>query len=361
MIKIIKTCQTDITVEDAMGMINDYVIYGNMPNFDLEQKISMLDEANRIYAENMNNADNCYVIKYNKGIKALGKGGRVKAFVKKVIKKCIRWYIMDMAEQQTYFNAYVLRAIQAEERILRIIQNDYKEYLQKDNECDDFSDSWYIKFEDEFRGESAVIRERMQQYIPLFAGMDHVLDLGCGRGEFLSLLKQENIRAKGVDINKKMVEECLEQQLDVYEDDAIHFLEQQEEETIDGIFSSQLVEHLKSTNVMKMLGLAYQKLKPGGICVIETVNPLSLGIFCYGFYLDPTHSCPIHPATLRFMAQSVGFFTENIYFINVFPEDYHFKITDDMTEGVKAFAKKMDEQMFGAQDYYIVCRKREKQ
>ena len=135
----------------------------------------------------------------------------------------------------------------------------------------------YVGFEDRFRGSRDAIRERLESYLPLFEGRGRVLDVGCGRGEFLDLLTSRGITARGIDLNHEMAEACRARGLDVTEADAVGYLSTLEDRSLGGIFSAQVVEHLEPAYLLRFLELAFHKLRPGGPTRARDAEPRVLG------------------------------------------------------------------------------------
>jgi len=155
----------------------------------------------------------------------------------------------------------------------------------------------YFVFEEHFRGSRADIKERQRAFVHYFKDCSNVLDIGCGRGEFLELMHDEGIGARGVDLDETMVNFCRSRGLEVKLNDAISYLEQVEDESLDGIFIDQVVEHVEPAYLVRLLELCYQKLMFGYHLVVETVNPLSFASLA-NFYMDMSHVRPIHPETM---------------------------------------------------------------
>ena len=131
----------------------------------------------------------------------------------------------------------------------------------------------YVGFENLYRGSRDEIRSRLVEYLPLFDGASDVLDVGCGRGEFLNLLRERDIRARGVDVNAEMVEESRARGLDASAGDALTHLDALEDESLGGLFAAQVVEHLQPDYLVRLLNVAGRKLRPGARIVLETINP----------------------------------------------------------------------------------------
>ena len=165
----------------------------------------------------------------------------------------------------------------------------------------------YAGFENRFRGRDDEVKKQLRDYVSYFPTAGRVLDLGCGRGEFLELLREEGIEAAGVDNNSQMVDICLDKGLRCQKGDLLENLADQPDGSLDGIFSSQVVEHLPPIYLKKLIELSRRKLAPGGILVLETVNPLSVFALVQVYYLDLSHRNPIHPQAMKFMLEASGF------------------------------------------------------
>lgn len=166
----------------------------------------------------------------------------------------------------------------------------------------------YRGFEDIFRGDERAVREQQLAYVELFAqaGSDWVLDLGCGRGEFLDALIAREIGARGVDMDESMVARCVEQGLQVELADAATFLRGLDDDSVPGIFAAQVVEHLSADQLSELLALMQAKLAAGGVAIMETVNPHNPAAL-KAFWTDPTHHHPLFPEVLLALCRLAGF------------------------------------------------------
>jgi len=168
-------------------------------------------------------------------------------------------------------------------------------------------DARYVAFENRFRGESEDLRERLAGYVDLFAGLSPVVDLGCGRGEFLDLLRARGLSGRGVELNARAAAAARARGLEVVESDLVEFLRGQPAGSLGGVFAAQVVEHLSPAVLQDALREAHRALRPGGALVLETVNPRSVTGFLEVYLRDPTHRTPLHPDTLSFLAAAQGF------------------------------------------------------
>jgi O-antigen chain-terminating methyltransferase len=181
-------------------------------------------------------------------------------------------------------------------------------------------DPSYLAFEDCFRGSEEEIRARQQDYVPLFSGARNVVDAGCGRGEFLLLLKEAGIQARGVDASAEMVAACRARGLDAEQADAVTYLEGLPEASLDGLFAAQVVEHLQPDRLMALLRAAGRAMRPGARLVLETINPSCWVAFFDSFLRDLTHARPLHPETLKFLVLANGFGDAEVRFRTPIPD-----------------------------------------
>jgi len=224
----------------------------------------------------------------------------------------------------------------------------------------------YFLFEERFRGSREDIKQRQLAFLPYFEKCSRVLDIGCGRGEFLEILKNHNIGGIGVDSDLDMVAYCRSRQLEVEPSDAIAYLETLEDKSLDGIFIDQVVEHLEPDYLIRLLALCHQKMKFGYHIVVETVNPLSFVSFV-NFYIDMTHKRPVHPETLQYILNAAGFRECEKKFFSPVSDEGRLKQIEraiDMNEterkNVDVYnhnVEMLNTVLFGAQDYAVVGKK----
>jgi glycosyltransferase involved in cell wall biosynthesis/SAM-dependent methyltransferase len=164
----------------------------------------------------------------------------------------------------------------------------------------------YRGFEDLFRGSEEMIRTRQSVYLDLLGDRRPVLDAGCGRGEFLDLLAERGVPARGVDLDPEMVERCREKGHEVEHGSLLAALEETPPASLGAIFSAQVIEHLDFADLQQLLRLALSRLQPGGLLIAETVNPHSAAAL-KAFWVDPTHKIPLFPEVMLALCALAGF------------------------------------------------------
>jgi glycosyltransferase involved in cell wall biosynthesis/SAM-dependent methyltransferase len=193
----------------------------------------------------------------------------------------------------------------------------------------------YRGFEDIFRGDERAVREQQLAYLPLFARCEWVLDLGCGRGEFLDALVARDIGARGADMDESMVARCVEKGLDVRLADAASYLRDLDDGSVPAMFAAQVVEHLDADHLTELLVLMQAKLAAGGVAVMETVNPHNPAAL-KAFWTDPTHHHPLFPEVLLALCRLAGFESGEVRF----PQP----------------SENFDDDVYASRDYAVVVR-----
>lgn len=179
----------------------------------------------------------------------------------------------------------------------------------------------YVGFEDLFRGSEREIAARQMDYAKRLAGASNVLDLGCGRGEFLALLRDQGVQSIGVDANREMVEACAARGLTAVHGDGLDYLAAVPDESLGGITAFQVVEHLEPDRLVQLLRTAFHKLRPGGTLILETINVACWVAFFEAYIRDITHTRPLHPDTLKYLVVASGFTNVDIHFRSPVAED----------------------------------------
>ena len=233
------------------------------------------------------------------------------------------------------------------------------------------SDYKYVAFEDAFRGSYENIAASLADYLPVFAGTSDVVDLGCGRGEFLTALKSAGVSARGVDTNAAMVAAARERGLDVTRIDALGYIASLPDESLGGAIATQVVEHLAPPYLIRLLEGLARTLRPGAPVVLETINPASWYAFFSSYIRDLTHAQPLHPETLQYMLRASGFERVEIRYRSLLPDSAKLGIAHipadvrassdpiaiALTRSVEIFdwnIDRLNELMFGPMDYAVV-------
>ena len=224
----------------------------------------------------------------------------------------------------------------------------------------------YVGFEDRFRGAGVDIRARYADYAGRFEGAADVLDAGCGRGEFLEILRDRGITASGVDVNPEMVAECRERGLQVTEGDLLAHLASLPDGALGGLFAAQVVEHLEPAYLLRFIDTAFLKLRPGSRIVLETINVASWSAFFQSYVRDITHVRPLHPETLAYLVGAGGFQNVAVNYRSPIPPEHLLARAPEPADGgderfsvlTAAFNRNVDELnrlLFADQDYAVVA------
>jgi SAM-dependent methyltransferase len=304
-------------------------------------------------------------------------GTGAKAFAKRVLRKLMRWYVEPFAGDQRIFNDATLKLLDAlseradesssarqqVERLLREVEERLTRLERRDRsgaparattvaaqpEAAALPD--YFAFESRMRGSTESVRERQRRYVDPFQGRPPVLDIGCGRGELVGLLLAAGIEARGIDPDADMVAYARGEELPVEQADGLAYLEGIETGSLGGIFMGQVVEHLPPATLVRLLERATEKLRPGGLLVAETINPLS-PIALRNYFADLTHAQPLVPETLELLARQSGFAETEIQFLNEPAE--HLTEPDDPV--IAANVRRLNALLFAPLDYALFAR-----
>lgn len=226
---------------------------------------------------------------------------------------------------------------------------------QEGKESVSLVDKIYLDFENHFRGEASEIKQKLSPYLDYFQSLppelksSSVLDIGCGRGEWLDMVSEAGFNAIGVDLNEDMVKVCQGKGYDVRYGDCLKYLEALPDSCLAGMTGFHIVEHLPTQVLLSLITQAQRVLKPGGILVFETPNPENLNVGACTFYVDPTHMNPIPPQTLHFYSKAAGFSRSDILRLHPIKQNVSKIENPDLQMVMDRF--------YGAQDYALIAYK----
>lgn len=217
-------------------------------------------------------------------------------------------------------------------------------------------------FGDRFRGSVEEITARLRPVAARFAGLEPVLDLGCGRGEMLELLRELKVEARGVDMDAELVESARSRGLDVSLGDLVAHLASAADGSLGGIYLGQVVEHLPARVLDRVVADAARKLRPGGRLIFETLNPATLFVHSHALFLDPTHVRPVHPLFGDWLVRQHGFTKVDLeWHSELAPEDRLAPIPagsglpEAAREVINANVERLNVVVFGPQDYTLIA------
>jgi SAM-dependent methyltransferase len=307
-------------------------------------------------------------------------GGGPKGAVKRFLRKLMRWYVEPLAADQRVFNDSVLKLVDAlseradsasvareqAERLVRELQERLERLERRPVPVGSAGPAApvtvaaqpaaaaipdYFAFESRMRGSTDSIRERQRRYLDDLRAAAPVLDIGCGRGELLGLLREAGVEARGIDADADMAAYARGEGLDVEQADLVEYLGRTTDGSLGGIFMGQVVEHLPGPTLAQSLGLAAAKLRAGGVLIAETINPLS-PIALRNYFADLTHAQPLVPETLELLARQAGFAETEIRFLNEPAE----RLTEPDDPVIAANVRRLNELLFAPLDYALVAR-----
>jgi O-antigen chain-terminating methyltransferase len=225
----------------------------------------------------------------------------------------------------------------------------------------------FLAFFNQFRSPPAELKRHQSIFLDYYRGCHNVLDIGCGRGEFLELLRDHGIGATGVDTNEEMISLCRSHGLDVEHTDALEYLERSRPGSIDGTFMDDVIEHLETPYMLHLLGMIGSRLAKGSYFIVKTINPLSLATFT-DYYLDVTHVRALHPTALKYMVESAGFGDIEVRFLARVPDRERlnkFELSPGLGDRERRMAEIynrntdiLNDLLFGAEDYAVIARKK---
>jgi O-antigen chain-terminating methyltransferase len=227
--------------------------------------------------------------------------------------------------------------------------------MTRDLSAPDILDPLYLAFENQFRGTREEIRERLLEYVPRIresgAGVEgrEILDIGSGRGEWLEIMRDAGLSAKGVDLNHVLVQGCLDQGFAVTEQDALSYLRALPDNCLGAITSFHLIEHLGFEDRIALFDECVRVLKPGGVALFETPNPRNLLVGGCNFWADPTHLRPLYPETHQFLLEYRGFCRVELLFLHPHAEGQCLP-----EEEAPQLASRLNEILSCARDFTIV-------
>lgn len=214
-------------------------------------------------------------------------------------------------------------------------------------------DEFYLEFENQFRGNETDISSRLEEYLPLFSKYKKpsknqpILDIGCGRGELLSLLGSNGFRAIGIDINSAMVKDCLAKGFEVVEGNAIDYLSSANPSSFSVITGFHIVEHIEFSELLNLFSQCYKAIDDKGFVLFETPNPENVYVGANTFYYDPSHLKPLPPGLLKFAMETVGFSDVSI-------KALHPEIENTAKDKIGG---EIHRRLFGPRDYAVIARK----
>ena len=215
----------------------------------------------------------------------------------------------------------------------------------------------YPAFEDRFRGSVAEITRRQTVYLPVVQQVvtsGGVVDVGPGRGEWLTLLHDHGIPAYGIETHPRFVDVCRAKGLTVIHGDAVTRLRELPSATLDMVTAFHVVEHLDTEALLALIAAAYQALRPGGCLLLETPNPTNLVMGACDFYADPTHRAPLPPHLLEYLVAVHGFGEIEVRHLHPRLEQLRQLSDLPIDDSLKPFVEVVAQRLYGPQDYAIL-------
>ena len=270
------------------------------------------------------------------------------------IEEAIERRFTAMNEQNRKNDTYIKNDLAQQKRLmirfLEEAQPVTAEFSQEKLHIDEYHllDAFYVALEDEFRGSREEIRNRLKVYLPLVeaVGNHPIVDLGCGRGEWLELLRESGYVSTGVDLNRVMIEQCQAKGIEIVESDLVAYLQSLPDASVGAVTGFHVIEHLPFKVLIQLFDETVRVLRSGGVAIFETPNPENLLVGCCNFYLDPTHQHPLPSQLTQFVARSQGLSAVEILYLH--PSAELQKVPKD------AIAQRFGKYFYGAQDYAVI-------
>lgn len=248
---------------------------------------------------------------------------------------------MDIAQQETRIANFLDKSVVTTDEVQRV-----------SGERDHLLDSMYIALEDTLRGTPEQVKETVQVYLPVLrdaAITTDILDVGCGRGEWLEVLRDNGFQARGIDTNRVVLQRCRELSLDVTEAEALTYLGSLADGSLNAVTAFHFAEHLPLDALVRFLDESGRTLKPGGLLILETPNPENLLVGSCNFYLDPTHKNPLPIPTLKLLVEARGFRCQEVMKLHPVGSA-KIEVKDQLTSHLNHF-------LYGPMNYAVVARK----
>jgi len=267
-----------------------------------------------------------------------------------------------MNERHIRENSYLKNDLAQQKRLITLFLEEARQRLPEPfnqnqlqtivNEEQHLLDAFYVAFEDQFRGSREEIIDRLKIYLPLIEEAkvgtqdSPILDVGCGRGEWLELLRESGYTARGMDINRIMVDQCRVRGLEVVEEDVISYLKSLPDASLGVVTGFHVIEHLSFAVLMKLINETVRVLKGGGLVIFETPNPQNVLVGSNNFYLDPTHRNPLPSPLVKFLLEHGGFYPVEIINLNSYEDSFR-------VSGAE-IAPVFNNYFYGPQDYAVI-------
>jgi O-antigen chain-terminating methyltransferase len=265
--------------------------------------------------------------------------------------------VRQVSEQKRYIldqqRRLALLLEEARKRMPEALNQEQLETMVREE--DHLLDAMYVSFEDQFRGTREDIKNRVSVYVPVIteagAGTDEfpVLDIGCGRGEWLELLKEKGLTGRGFDLNRVMVQQCQEIGLQVQEQEAVAGLRELPPNSLGAITGIHIIEHLPFKQMIALFDEALRVIKSGGVIIFETPNPENILVGAHTFYSDPSHKNPLPPQMIQYLVEARGFVRPQI--MRLHPNEVLAETLSNVPEISPYFS--------GPQDYSVIAYKAE--